>query len=71
MYSFLRPLVSSRGVMRFPDCSDEGTASDFVQIKGKLRRRTRQGLHGKSKFTETEKGEKGEEQCQKHANHFL
>jgi hypothetical protein len=28
-------------------------------------------VHGKSKLTETEKGEKGEEQSQDHANHFF
>jgi hypothetical protein len=69
---FLRPFIWSRisGLMRFRDGSGKGRASDFVQISlkcdgdpGKDRRKA-WAVHGKSKLTETEKGETGEEQFQ-------
>jgi hypothetical protein len=67
------------GLMRFRDVSDKGTESNFVQVSEKVRRRPWQWLdkrpekkawsvHGKSKLTETEKGETGGEQSQEHAN---
>jgi hypothetical protein len=48
--------------MRFGDGSDKGTASHFVRISGKVRREESMAVHGKSKITETEKGETDEEQ---------
>jgi hypothetical protein len=78
---FLRPFISSRltGLMRFRDGYNKGTASNFVQISEKVRRKwldKRLGkkacaVQGNSKRTETEKGKTGEEQSQEHAHNFL
>jgi hypothetical protein len=72
--------------MRFRDWSDKGTASDFVQISGKVRRRPYQWLDKRSGKKasairgclncmlgsgQTEKGETGKEQSQEHTHHFL
>jgi hypothetical protein len=68
--------------MWFCNWSDKGTASNVVQISEKVQRRPWQWLdkhsgkkawavHGKSKLTETEEGEAGEELSQELAHHFL
>jgi hypothetical protein len=68
--------------MWFRDGSDKGTASNVVQILENVRRSPWQWLdkcsvsnawavRAKSKLTETEKDETGEEQYQMHAHHFL
>jgi hypothetical protein len=81
---FLHPFIRSCvfGMMRFCDTFDKVTASDFVQIPEKVLQRPWQWLvkrsgqkawaiHGKSKLTETKKGETGVEQSQENAHHFL
>jgi hypothetical protein len=73
---------SASGLMRFCNGSNKGTASDFVQISWKVPWRPWKWLdkhsgkkawtvHGKSKLTETVKGETDEEQSQAHAHNFL
>jgi plasmid maintenance system killer protein len=76
--SFIWSHVS--GLMRFLDRSDKGTASNYVQILekrvAKILAMIRQAFGEesmscrKSKHTETEKGETGEEQSQEHVHHF-
>jgi hypothetical protein len=81
---FLRPIICSRvsGLMRFRDESDKGTASDLCKSRKESATETlamiRQAFgrkvwtwHGKSKFTETVKGETGEEQSEERAHYFL
>jgi hypothetical protein len=81
---FLHPFIWSRvsGLMRFRHGSDKWTASNFVRISGKMRRRPwhwidkRWGnkacaLQGESILAETKKGETGEEQIQEHAHHCV
>jgi hypothetical protein len=64
--------IGVSGLMRFHNGSDKGIATDFVQISEKVLRRPWQWLdknsgktagvvHGKSRLTETEKGETDEE----------
>jgi hypothetical protein len=79
-----RPFVWSRasGLMRFRAGYDTGTASNFLQILQKVRRRPCQWLdkrsgkrqwavHRKSILTETKEGERDEEQSQEHTHQFL
>jgi hypothetical protein len=75
---FLRPFIWSRvsSLMRFRKRSDKCTLSNFVQISVKVWRRRWKRLdkraekkawavHGKSKLTETEKSQTGEEQSRR------
>jgi hypothetical protein len=60
--------------MRFRNECDKGTASNLAQISEKVDMRSGKkawALHGKSKITDTWKGEKDEKQSQEHAYHFL
>jgi hypothetical protein len=66
--------------MRFRDESDEGRASNFVQISEKVRSKTFQRLDkltGEENMSRTrvfkwhEKGGTGEEQSQEHVHHFF
>jgi hypothetical protein len=68
--------------MCFHNGSDSECASDFVQMLERVRRRPWKvlekhsrmkawAIHRKSKLTETEKGETGEEQNQEHDHFFL
>jgi hypothetical protein len=85
---FLRPFIWScvSVLMRYRDGSDKGTASNFVQVSEKVRRRPwewldkRLGktvwdvyrcLNGMLGLGQTEKGEAGEGQSQEHAHYFL
>jgi hypothetical protein len=69
-------------LMGFRDGSDSECAPNFVKTSEKVRRRPSQWLdkslenkawavYGKSKLTETEKDETGEQQSQEHAHNFL